>query len=70
MALPGNSVEGLVDAPQTSGRDGVSCPANWHPGDDVVLGAPKAQAGLDARLADETVELADRYLATGPGAPG
>ncbi|WP_329532021.1 peroxiredoxin [Streptomyces sp. NBC_01450] len=59
----------LVDALQTSDRDGVSCPANWRPGDDVVLGAPKTQAELDARLADETVKLADWYLATKPGTP-
>ncbi|WP_329311105.1 peroxiredoxin [Streptomyces sp. NBC_01262] len=57
----------LVDALQTSDRDGVSCPANWRPGDDVVLGAPKTQAELDARLADETAKLADWYLATKPG---
>ncbi|MFI0508378.1 hypothetical protein ACH3X8_01590 [Streptomyces sp. WSLK1-4] len=31
----------LVGALQTSDRDGVSCPANWHPGEDVVLGAPR-----------------------------
>jgi len=60
----------LVDALQTSDRDGVSCPASWRPGDDVVLGAPKTQAELDARLADETVKLADWYLATKPGTPG
>ncbi|NGO47747.1 peroxiredoxin [Streptomyces ureilyticus] len=60
----------LVDALQTSDRDGVSCPANWRPGGDVILGAPKTQAELDARLADETVKLADWYLATKPGTPG
>jgi len=60
----------LVDALQTSDRDGVSCPANWRPGEDVVLGAPKTQAELDARLADGTVKLADWYLATKPGTPG
>jgi len=59
----------LVDALQTSDRDGVSCPANWRPGDDVVLGAPKTQAELDARLADETINFADWYLATKPGTP-
>jgi peroxiredoxin (alkyl hydroperoxide reductase subunit C) len=59
----------LIDALQTSDRDGVACPANWHPGEDVVLGAPKTQAELDARLTDDTVKLADWYLATKPGAP-
>ncbi|WP_328505969.1 hypothetical protein [Streptomyces sp. NBC_00391] len=45
-------------------------PANWHPGEDVVLGAPRTQAELDARLADNSVKLTDRYLATRPGTPG
>jgi peroxiredoxin (alkyl hydroperoxide reductase subunit C) len=57
----------LVDALQTSDRDGVSCPANWRLGDDVVIGAPKTQAEMDARLADDTVKLTDWYLATRPG---
>ncbi|WP_405521841.1 peroxiredoxin [Streptomyces canus] len=60
----------LVDALQTSDRDGVSCPANWHPGEDVVLGAPRTQVELDARPADDSVKLTDRYLATKPGTPG
>ena len=30
----------LVDALQTSDANGVSCPANWRPGEDVVVGAP------------------------------
>ncbi|MEV0738453.1 peroxiredoxin [Streptomyces sp. NPDC050549] len=59
----------LVDALQTSDRDGVSCPANWHLGEDVVLGAPRTQAELDARLVDDSVKLTDWYLATKPGTP-
>ncbi|KUL26914.1 peroxiredoxin [Actinoplanes awajinensis] len=54
----------LIDALQTSDRDSVSCPANWRPGDDVVLGAPRTEAALDARLADHDVKLTDWYLAT------
>ncbi|GAA2502601.1 hypothetical protein GCM10010406_43910 [Streptomyces thermolineatus] len=59
----------LVDALQTSDRDGVSCPANWKPGDDVVLGAPRTQEELDARLSDSSVKLADWYLAFKSGNP-
>ncbi|WP_327189908.1 peroxiredoxin [Streptomyces xinghaiensis] len=58
----------LLDALQTSDRDQVSCPANWQPGDDVVVGAPRTQDELDARLTDDSVRLADWYLATKPGA--
>ncbi|MEU8109606.1 peroxiredoxin [Nonomuraea muscovyensis] len=57
----------LVDALQTSDRDGVSCPANWRPGDDVLLGAPRTQAELEDRLADGTIKLTDWYLASLPG---
>ncbi|MEU9282919.1 MULTISPECIES: hypothetical protein [Streptomyces] len=34
---------------------------------DVVLGAPRTQAELEARLADDSVKLTDWYLATKPG---
>lgn len=60
----------LIDALQTSDRDGVSCPANWRPGDDVVLGAPRTETDLDDRLADDTVKLTDWYLATRPDRGG
>jgi peroxiredoxin 2/4 len=53
----------LVDALQTADREGVSCPANWTPGDDVVVGAPRTTADLKKRLDDDTVNLTDWYLA-------
>lgn len=53
----------LIDALQTSDREGVSCPANWTPGDDVVIGAPRTTEALKQRLADDTVDLTDWYLA-------
>lgn len=56
----------LVDALQTSDRDGVSCPANWQPGKDVVLGAPRTQTLLEERLKDPTLTLTDWYLASKP----
>ncbi|MEU9396393.1 peroxiredoxin [Streptomyces sp. NPDC048324] len=59
----------LLDALRTSDRDSVACPANWHPGEDVALGAPRTQAELEARLADDSVKVTDWYLATRPGTP-
>lgn len=53
----------LVDALQTADREGVSCPANWTLGDDVVVGAPRTTADLDKRLKDDTLNLTDWYLA-------
>jgi len=54
----------LVDALQLSDKEGVSCPANWKPGDDVVVGAPRTQAALDERLKDTSLDIKDWYLAT------
>ena len=39
----------LIDALQTSDREGVSCPANWTPGDEVVVGAPRTTDDLKKR---------------------
>ena len=41
----------------------VSTPLNWQPGDKVILPAPQTLEQLDARLADESVEKMDFYLA-------
>lgn len=41
----------------------VSTPLNWQPGDKVVLPAPQTLEQLDIRLADESVEQMDFYLA-------
>ena len=56
----------LIDALQTSDRDSVSCPANWRPGDEIVVAAPRTEAELDARLSDTTLTLTDWYLASRP----
>ena len=31
----------LLDALQTADKHGVACPANWRPGDNVVVPAPR-----------------------------
>ena len=54
----------LVDALQTADANTVSCPANWRPGDDVVVGAPRTAEALEERKADETLTKKDWYLAT------
>lgn len=53
----------LVDALQTADREGVSCPANWTPGEEVVVAAPRTTEDLNKRLADDTLDLTDWYLA-------
>jgi peroxiredoxin (alkyl hydroperoxide reductase subunit C) len=51
----------LVKALQTSDKYGVSTPANWQPGDKVVVPAPKNKAEMDKRLS-EGYECKDWYL--------
>lgn len=40
----------IVKALQTSDKYGVATPVNWHPGDEVVVGAPKTVAEAEKRL--------------------
>jgi peroxiredoxin (alkyl hydroperoxide reductase subunit C) len=51
----------LVKALQTSDKYGVATPANWQPGDKVVVPAPKNKAEMDTRLS-EGYECKDWYL--------
>ncbi|MFP3297727.1 MAG: hypothetical protein RXO22_01365 [Thermocladium sp.] len=47
---------------QTTYKYGVSTPANWRPGDPVVVPAPKTKEEVDARLKDSSVECKDWYI--------
>lgn len=40
----------LFDALQTTDAHGVATPANWHPGDPVMMPAPKTMAEVKERL--------------------
>ncbi len=51
----------LVKALQTTDKYKVSTPANWQPGDNVVVAPPKTAAEMDKRL-DEGCECKDWYL--------
>jgi peroxiredoxin (alkyl hydroperoxide reductase subunit C) len=52
----------VIDAIQTTYKYGVSTPANWRPGDPVVVPAPKTKEEVDARLKDSSVECKDWYI--------
>ncbi|HMK31606.1 MAG TPA: peroxiredoxin [Terriglobales bacterium] len=62
----GRSVDELIhvfDALQTADKNGVSTPANWRPGDPVVVPAPATQADAEARIAGKNgLEITDWYL--------
>jgi peroxiredoxin 2/4 len=51
----------LVKALQTTDKHGVATPANWQPGDKVVVPAPTNKADMDKRLS-EGYECKDWYL--------
>lgn len=51
----------LIDALQTSDRENVATPANWRPGDKVVVPPPRTQAAAEARM-NEGYECIDWYL--------
>jgi peroxiredoxin (alkyl hydroperoxide reductase subunit C) len=51
----------MIDAFQTSDKFKVATPANWRPGDDVVVPAPKTQQDAEKRV-KEGYECVDWYL--------
>ncbi len=52
----------VVDALQTVDANGVACPANWRPGDDVIVPPPlTAQAAAD-RAASTDFKVTDWYF--------
>ena len=51
----------LVKALQTTDAHKCSTPANWQPGDKVVVAPPKTTAEMDKRLS-EGYECKDWYL--------
>jgi peroxiredoxin (alkyl hydroperoxide reductase subunit C) len=52
-----------LKALQTSDEHGVAMPLDWKPGDKVIVPPPKTLEEMEARLADESCELIDFYLA-------
>lgn len=48
---------------QTSDEHKVAMPLDWKPGDKVIVPPPKTLAEMEARLADDSCEKIDFYLA-------
>ncbi|MDR1338121.1 MAG: peroxiredoxin [Rickettsiales bacterium] len=57
-------IKRLVAALQTSDVFGVSTPADWLPGEDVIIGAPRTAAGAKERLAskDKSLTVKDWFM--------
>jgi peroxiredoxin (alkyl hydroperoxide reductase subunit C) len=52
----------VVSALQTTDAHGVATPANWEPGDQVIMPPPKTAEDAAARTADEEFDCKDWYF--------
>lgn len=52
-----------LEALQTSDKHGVAMPLDWKKGDKVIVPPPKTLDEMNARIADDTCEKVDWYLA-------
>ncbi|HAS04565.1 MAG TPA: peroxiredoxin [Dehalococcoidia bacterium] len=52
----------IVDALQMTDANGVATPANWTPGNKVIVPAPNTQEGAEERVKQSDYECVDWYL--------
>jgi peroxiredoxin (alkyl hydroperoxide reductase subunit C) len=53
----------VVDALQTVDANAVACPANWRPGEDVIVPAPVTYDAAAERAGSKQLSVTDWYLA-------
>ena len=53
----------VVDALQTVDANAVACPADWRPGDDVIVPAPTTYEAAAERAGSKQFQVTDWYLA-------
>jgi len=52
----------LVQALQTVDKHGVATPANWRPGDKVIMPPPRTQEAAEQRMGERLAECKDWYF--------
>ncbi len=52
----------VVDALQTADKNGVACPANWKPGDEVIVPPPATMEAAAQRVANKEYKVTDWYF--------
>jgi len=52
----------VIQALQASDKYGIATPANWRPGDKVIVPPAKTQEMAEQRMTDKTVECRDWYF--------
>lgn len=55
----------LIQALQATDKHGIATPANWHPGDDVIVPPPPTQQKAEERM-NEGYECVDWYFCKKP----
>ncbi|HWP35688.1 MAG TPA: peroxiredoxin [Thermodesulfobacteriota bacterium] len=53
----------VIDSLQTVDKYGVATPADWRPGEEVIVPAPVTQQAAEARAADKSLKVTEWYLA-------
>ncbi len=56
----------VVEALQTVDQNAVACPANWKPGDEVIVPAPSTYELAEDRVHSKQLHVKDWYFATKP----
>ncbi len=59
-------IKRILIALQTSMKHGVATPANWQPGEDVIVPPPGSCGVAKERAADPTVKMYDWFFSTKP----
>lgn len=52
----------VIDALQMADAEKVACPANWKPGEDVIVPAPMTMEGAEERMASTAYQVSDWYF--------
>ena len=52
----------VVDAFQTVDKHGVACPANWKPGQEVIVPPPQNYQDAEKRVNDRSLKVTDWYF--------
>lgn len=57
-----NEIMRVVDALQTADKHGIACPANWVPGQEVIVPPPQTSDAAEKRMHDREVTATDWYF--------
>lgn len=58
-----DEIERVVEALQTADREGVALPADWKPGDEVIVPPPQTVDAAEKRVADKELNVTDWWFA-------